>query len=404
MTPREFALDVVHKLQEAGFQALWAGGCVRDQIVGHEPKDYDVATDAKPDEVRNVFGNKRTLPIGASFGVITVLGPKSAEPIEVATFRSDSVYSDGRRPDSIEFTDARQDALRRDFTINGMFYDPITDQVLDYVGGEADLAAKMIRAIGDPHERIREDKLRMLRGIRFASTFDFELEPGTLLAIQAHATEISVVSGERIGAEMRRMLGSPRRATATRLLQESHLLAEIIPDGLSLVADHEEWQRTVARLDRLDGNFESAATILLEPIIEQKGIDVISNRWKLSNRECKSISWISRHWRQLEKADRLPWSEVQPLLVHRDGSSGLAVAAAYRETPSAGVDYCRQRIAWPIEKLDPKPFLDGGDLIKLGIANGPLFKRILDSVRTAQLDGKIDSVDEAKAIAKGLAD
>ena len=200
-TPRQFAREITAKLQEAGYQALWAGGCVRDQMLGKEPKDYDVATSARPEQVRELFGHKRTLPIGASFGVITVLGPKSAGQIEVATFRRDADYSDGRRPDAVEFTDAREDALRRDFTINGMFYDPVHDRVEDYVGGVEDLKKKVIRAIGNPHERIYEDKLRMLRAVRFSSTYGFEIDPATLDAIRQHAHEIKIVSGERIGAE-----------------------------------------------------------------------------------------------------------------------------------------------------------------------------------------------------------
>ena len=206
MNSREFAIQVVSTLQSAGHEALFAGGCVRDRLVGRTPKDFDVATSAVPETVREIFGKKKTLAIGASFGVITVIGPKGADPIEIATFRRDGGYSDGRRPDGVEYTDAREDALRRDFTINGMFFDPIKEEVIDYVGGKADLEAKQIRAIGDPNQRIEEDKLRMLRGVRFASTFGFELEPVTLKAIQEHAKEIDVVSGERIGAEMRRML------------------------------------------------------------------------------------------------------------------------------------------------------------------------------------------------------
>ena len=218
MTPRAFSVEVVEKLQSVGFEALWAGGCVRDQILGIQPQDYDVATNATPDQIRGLFGKNKTLAIGAAFGVITVLGPKTAGQVEVATFRKDGGYSDGRRPDSVEFTDAKEDALRRDFTINGMFIDPTTDQLIDYVNGEDDLSKRIIRAIGTPEDRIQEDKLRMLRAVRFAATYEFEIEPATMLAIQNAATDISVVSGERIGTEMRRMLAHPNRATAISLL------------------------------------------------------------------------------------------------------------------------------------------------------------------------------------------
>ncbi len=160
---REFAIDVVRRLREHAYEAYWAGGCVRDQLLGKPPKDFDVATSAKPDEIRQVFGPRRTIAIGAAFGVITVVGPRSAGQIEVATFRQDASYSDGRHPDSVQFSTPAADAERRDFTINGMFYDPVDDRVIDFVGGRDDLARQIIRAIGDPPARFAEDKLRLLR-------------------------------------------------------------------------------------------------------------------------------------------------------------------------------------------------------------------------------------------------
>ena len=396
MTSREFAIQVVKQLQAAGYQALWAGGCVRDQMIGKTPKDYDVATNATPEQVRDVFGHKKTLAIGAAFGVITVMGPKSAEPIEVATFRRDTGYSDGRRPDAIEFTDAREDAIRRDFTINGMFFDPIKEQVLDYVGGQEDLAARQIRAIGSPHERIDEDKLRMLRGVRFASTFGFELESETLAAIQQHAHEIDVVSGERIGAEMRRMLGGPNRAIVARLMRESGLLAQVLPDGQTLYADEGQWSDTINRLNRLSANnFVCSAVVLLEPIVAMHGIEVIFQRWKLSSDERKSIDWICKNWRTLEQADELSWSQVQPILLKDDSAGALDVAQANHSGKSNGVEFCRKRLTWESEKLNPKPLLDGAALIKMGVQPGPQFKMILNAVRAGQLDGEINSVEAA---------
>src|SRR5437868_9785761 len=177
---REFAVEVVQRLRDSGHQALWAGGCVRDQLMAQMPKDYDVATDALPDRIREVFGKRRTLPIGAAFGVITVLGPKGAGQIDVATFRRDAGYSDGRHPDAVSFSDAEHDAQRRDFTINGLFLDPLEDRVIDFVGGQADIERRVIRSIGDPLARIAEDKLRMLRAVRFAARLDFAIEAATL--------------------------------------------------------------------------------------------------------------------------------------------------------------------------------------------------------------------------------
>src|SRR2546421_9642884 len=199
MTERDFAIEVVQRLRDAGYQALWAGGCVRDELLGLVPKDYDVATDARPEEVRRRF--RRTLAVGMSFGVIEVLGPRTeAGPlvVQVATFRSDVSYSDGRHPDAVVFSSAREDALRRDFTINGMFFDPLDNQLIDYVGGQDDLRAKVLRAIGDPTARFAEDKLRLLRAVRFATRFELTVEPATETAIRAMAPAITVVSAERI--------------------------------------------------------------------------------------------------------------------------------------------------------------------------------------------------------------
>src|SRR6185436_14620848 len=190
---REFAVEVVRRLRDSGHQALWAGGCVRDQLMGQTPKDYDVATDAVPDRIRETFGKRRTLPIGAAFGVITALGPRGAGQIDVATFRRDAAYSDGRHPDAVTFSDAEHDAQRRDFTINGLFYDPLIGQVTDFVGGQEDLNRRVIRAIGDPLARIAEDKLRMLRAVRFAARFNFLLEEQTLAAIRQQAHELIIV-------------------------------------------------------------------------------------------------------------------------------------------------------------------------------------------------------------------
>ena len=239
---RDFALEIVQQLRAAGFEALWAGGCVRDQLLGIEPKDYDVATSATPDEIRDLFGRRRTLAIGASFGVITVLGPRAAGQIEVATFRTDAAYSDGRHPDSVTFTTAENDAARRDFTINGLFFDPVAGEVVDYVGGRDDLERKIIRAIGDPAARIAEDKLRMLRAVRFAATFDFTIDPQTLAAIQHSAAEVTTVSPERIGMEIRRMLVDKSRVVALDLLRDTNLLTHVLPEVAQL--EPPAWQDT----------------------------------------------------------------------------------------------------------------------------------------------------------------
>jgi tRNA nucleotidyltransferase/poly(A) polymerase len=401
MTPREFALNITRKLQTAGYQALWAGGCVRDQLLGRQPKDYDIATNARPEQVRKLFGHQRTLAIGASFGVITVLGPKSAGPIEVATFRRDAGYSDGRRPDSVEFTDAREDARRRDFTINGVFFDPVTGEYQDYVGGRDDLQNKIVRAIGNPHERIDEDKLRMLRAIRFAATFEFELDPDTLAAIQQHAREIKIVSGERIGAEMRRMLAHPRRATAARLLRESGLLAQILIDGEQIYESEQKWNLILQALERLScHDFVCGCAILVSHWQQSQTMGTLAGQWKLSNDEKNSIGWILEHLGTFVIADRLPWSAIQPLLIHPDAQRCIDVEEALIFATRSihglgGLGFCRERMSWPIEKLNPPPFINGNDLKQLGVKDGRRFGRILQAIRDEQLDEKIKTRDEA---------
>jgi poly(A) polymerase len=419
MPPQQFAISVVEKLQHAGFEALWAGGCVRDLLLDRPPQDYDVATNARPEQIRELFGQRRTLAIGAAFGVITVLspksGPQSAGQVEVATFRRDGGYSDGRRPDSVEFSDAQEDAIRRDFTINGMFYDPLSKTVMDYVGGETDLAAGLIRAIGNPHERIEEDKLRMLRGIRFAATFDFEIEPETWAAIKKHASEIGVVSPERIGAEVTRMLTDKNRASAARRLLESGLLNEILPSGSKGWRSTDSWSEVnwelrFAELERLKTHdLEPAIYLLLRDYWDgdstdnQPTIEVLAKQlqgaWRLKNDGRDRIVWIGNHWQTLLVAESRPWSRIQPLLV--SGSAGLALDTATAITgTSPGIAYCRERLAWPAEELDPPPLIDGQDLIKLKIYPGPQFKHLLAAVRDRQLDGELATAAAAVEFVK----
>jgi poly(A) polymerase len=258
---RQFAVDVVRRLREAGFVAYWAGGCVRDQLLGRAPKDYDVATDATPPQIREVFGRRCTLAIGAAFGVITVLGPKQAGQIEVATFRRDAPYSDGRHPDSVTFSTAEEDASRRDFTVNGLFYDPIREQVIDFVGGREDLAQRVIRAIGNPRDRFGEDRLRMLRAVRFTATFGFALDADTLAAVREMAGEITMVSPERIAMEMRQMLAAPGRGTAVRLLVETGLAEAILPEAMAAFEPRDGACAVARRASRLARRRASPAVV-----------------------------------------------------------------------------------------------------------------------------------------------
>ena len=410
-TDREFAAEVTQKLQSAGFTALFAGGCVRDDLLGKTPKDYDVATDATPEQVRELFGFKRTLAIGEAFGVITVLGPRSVSPIEVATFRRDGGYSDGRRPDSVEFTDAREDALRRDFTINGMFFDPVTQKVIDYVGGQADLELRQIRAIGNAEERIEEDKLRMLRGIRFAATYDFSIEEKTMAAIQKRAREIDAVSPERIGGEILRMFIHPNFPRAFELLIKSSLWCEVLPH--ELVGEIKSVPQRREELNRLKisttNSIPAAAVIviLLRHALEKRLgslkfkqlLNELQNAWKLSNELTKSVGWIVDAMPILKTADQRKWSEVQPWLIHADAVVALDVIEAVgddrEDSRLAGVAFARTKLQLPKNELNPAPFVTGRDLIEMGISPGPQFKTILQTIRDGQLDDEISSREEA---------
>ena len=396
MTPRQLAIEVTSKLQTAGFQALWAGGCVRDSLLNAAPKDFDVATSATPDEVQQLFGLKKTLSISKSFGVITFIGPKSAGNIEIATFRRDGDYSDGRRPDSVEFTDAKEDALRRDFTINGMFYDPVSEEVIDYVCGEADIERKLIRAIGDADQRIEEDRLRMLRGVRFAATYGFEIEAATIEAIQNRAADIGSVSPERIGTELRRMLAHPEKARALRLLIESNLWEQVLPPKFRTACD---WNEKVSLLEKLDADFPTTLAAIIRKTEIVTGD--LQDAWRLTNEEVVRTDWILENEKQLSIARNLKWSELQPLLISSHSAATLDLLDAWvdsgqgSEDVRASVLLCREKLDLDQAELDPQPFVDGKDLKELGLNPGPHFKTILDNVRKMQLDGQILTREDA---------
>ena len=316
------AQRIIEQLRSAGFVAYLAGGCVRDALLGKRPKDYDVATDATPDAIREVFGKSRTLAFGASFGVIGVLPPRGpnqprrADPTEVATFRSDGDYSDGRRPDSVHFGDARHDALRRDFTINGLFYDPIDDAVIDFVDGQQDLEAKILRTIGDPVARFGEDKLRMLRAVRFASTLGFEMDAATHAATVRHAADITIVSHERVGAEMRRILAHRRAAEGLHHLSHCGLADFVLPELKD--ANVETFAAQMSTINE-PYHFPTALALLLNSLSDQSGsLTAIAARWRLSNDEVRQVNAAVRNWRLIAEADQLPWARVQPVLIDRD--------------------------------------------------------------------------------------
>lgn len=425
---RGFATEVVARLRDAGFEALWAGGCVRDLILGHDPADFDVATAATPEQVMGLF--RRTVPVGVSFGVVRVLGPPGAGEVEVATFRSDGAYVDGRRPETVHFGDARHDAERRDFTINGMFYDPIGGEVIDYVGGRADLDAGILRAIGDPSDRFGEDKLRLLRAVRFAARFGLAIEPKTWSALVAMADTVTVVAVERIAYELRRMLVHPTRSSALDMAMDAGLLAAVMPpvarmkglfQGKPVQPDGDLWDHTKLVLDFLpiDPDFTLAFAALLHDVgkpatfaiqdgrmtfhnHEQVGrsiADRLARDLKLANAERERIDWLVEYHQYLGQATQLREAKLKRILAAPGIEDLLALhrADALASTGDASqVDYCEAYLRdQPTGPINPPPLLSGHDLARHGLRPGPRFKTILDQVYEAQLERAVHSKKDA---------
>jgi len=431
---RAFAVEVVDRLRSAGYHALWAGGCVRDELLGKLPSDFDVATSATPDQVQALFGPRRTIPVGASFGVVSVLGPHDAGQLDVATFRSDAGYSDGRHPDSVTFSNAEHDAQRRDFTINGLFFDPLAEEVIDYVGGLEDLRKGVIRAIGDPQARIAEDKLRMLRAVRFSANLGFSLDAETLAAVQQNAHELVIVAAERIAAEMRKMLTHPNRVRAIRLLQLSGLVSVVFPELEALHAGEEfgadeakdaiaspvpiddavrssPWKRTLAVLGRLHHpSFPAALAALLHEISRDclqaaRIAGQVAERLKLTTDERERAQHALRHEAEIRRARSLPWPRIQRLLIAHGVDDVLTLAAAVAEVAGESPDdiaFCRHKLVQPPAILNPPPLLNGDDLIAMQIPRGPIFRLLLDAARDAQLEEKITSPEQARELARAL--
>ncbi|MSQ94387.1 MAG: CCA tRNA nucleotidyltransferase [Gemmataceae bacterium] len=435
MTEREFAISVVKLLQDAGHQALWAGGCVRDELLGLTPKDYDVASNAVPEAVQNLF--RRTIAIGATFGVVEVLGPRENGnnlKVQVATFRTDGGYSDGRRPDQVVFASAREDALRRDFTVNGMFFDPIKGELHDFVGGQNDLHARILRAIGDPAVRFQEDKLRLLRAVRIATRFELAIEPQTQTAIQAMASQLPVVSAERIAEELRQLLVHSRRVRGLNLLMDLGLAEPVLPEivpmkGLPDKPTGDLWDHVMRVLDLIgpDASFPLAMATLLHDIgkpptanrtadrytfyhhehVGARMADEIALRLKLSNAERERIVWLVEKHQYLADAKKMRPSKLKVILSDPGIHELLALHRADAlATPKSieHVEYCEQLLhQWSPQDLNPPPLVTGHDLMQTGIQPGPRYKELLDAVREAQLDGTIKTREEGLELVRRLA-
>ncbi len=435
---KDFAISILQTLRQRGFQAYLVGGCVRDLLLGREPKDYDVATNATPEQVMGIF--PETYAVGAQFGVVLVPAPDrdvtdtggdASRCIEVATFRSDIGYSDGRHPDEVRFSgDPREDVARRDFTINGMLLDPLGAQppgeVLDYVGGRKDLEAGIIRAIGDPERRFGEDKLRMLRAVRFAARFDYAIEPATFAAMQKLAEQIAVVSHERVRDELTRMLAEGHARRAFLLLDAGGLLKHVLPEisamkGVAQPAEfHPEgdvFVHTLLLLDNLPTpcpltlgwgallhDVGKPPTFRVAPDrirfdshveVGVKMAEEICRRLRFSNDDTEQIlALVDNHMRfghvarmkesTLKKFLRMPAFD-EHLALHR-----ADCLASHRNLST--YEFIRQKRAEiPPEKMRPSPLVTGDDLIAVGHIPGPRFREILSAVEDAQLEGRLPS-------------
>jgi poly(A) polymerase len=428
---RERAISIVRTLRDAGHEAYFAGGSVRDRLLGIDPVDYDVATSARPEQIEELFEN--TIAVGRRFGILVV--PIDGSQVEVATFRIDGPYYDGRHPSSVTFADAEADARRRDFTINAMFEDPIDDSVIDLVGGRDDLAAGLVRAVGNPAERFSEDRLRMIRAVRFAARFGFEIETETFASICAAARRITDVSAERLNDELTKILTEGHARRAFELLDASGLLACLLPElmpmkGCEQTPDfHPEgdvFEHTLRCLDQLQPGCSKTLAwgVLLHDVakpptagvrgdgrptfyghtkIGAQMAEAICRRLRMSNARTEQISFlVEQHLRHCS-APEMKRSTLKRFL-RQEGIDELLELTRIDALGSNGnlesYEFARTKLAElsaETERLRPRPLIDGHDLMALGLEPGPAFREILRDVEDAQLEGTLGTREEALA-------
>jgi len=424
---RQAAERAARELRQRGFQAYFVGGCVRDLLRGVEPKDYDVATDARPEQVLDLFPG--SLAVGVQFGVVGVL--EGDHRVEVATFRNDGLYTDGRRPDAVHYSnDPREDVLRRDFTINGLLLDPLTDEVLDFVEGQRDLERRLIRAIGNPERRFEEDRLRMLRAVRFAASLEYEIEPETFAAIHRLSAKIAGVSAERVRDEVLRILSSGRARRGFELLDASGLLARILPEIAAMKGveqppefhpEGDVWTHTLLMLEALPA--ECSPTLAMGVLLHDVGkpptfrvapdrirfdnhvsvgavmAEEICRRLRLSQEQTAQIVALVEHHLRFRDVPQMRESTLKRFLrlekfeehleLHR-----LDCLSSHRNLDN--YEWVRAKLAeLPAEAIRPKPLVNGDDLIQMGYRPSPQFKEILRAVEDAQLEGQVTSSEEA---------
>jgi len=393
MSNKQAAIEVIERLQQHGFQALLAGGCVRDMLLGRPAKDYDVATNAQPADVMRLF--PRTLKVGAKFGVVIVLIRN--KQVEVATFRAEAEYEDGRHPTRVRFTTPAEDASRRDFTINGMFYDPLAEQVIDYVEGQADLAQRIIRTIGNPEERFGEDYLRMLRAVRFSTRLGFAIESETYAAIGRNAARITRISGERIARELEEILVHPNRARGAAMLFETGL-AQVIFPGF----DGEQARRAVLVLGRLRKTV--GFPLALAAFFSGCSVSFATERCeilKLSNKQARHLEFLLAHRGDLLDS-AMSLAQLKRFLADPHFGDLYELERAIQKAVGSKRDLAqlgrfrrRVRDLGDVE-VKPKAILNGHDLIRLGAVPGPSLGQLTQELYTAQLEGEVTDREQAE--------
>ena len=430
MTPMELtARALVDRLRTAGYLAYFAGGCVRDLVRQQTPKDIDIATDARPEEVQKIF--RRTHAVGAHFGVVVVV--EDDRQFEVATFRSDGAYLDGRHPVAVNYSSPEADARRRDFTINGMFFDPPNDAVIDFVGGREDLAAGIVRAIGDPAQRFAEDRLRLLRAIRFATVLQFEIEPLTWEAIIQAAPGIKEISAERIREELVRIFLSPQRVRGWDLLDASGLMKAVLPELEAMKGceqppqfhpEGDVFRHTRLMLDLLPEkvSLPLVLSVLFHDIgkpptssVDNDGrirfnghdrvgaemTEAIMQRLRFSRAEIDATVEAVRQHMVFKDVPNMRIAKLKRFMARPNFADELELHRVDCASSHGMLDnYAflqRKQTEFASEPIIPPPLVRGDDLIALGMKPGPRFREILDAVETQQLEGELSDRDEALA-------
>jgi poly(A) polymerase len=435
VTARDAALSLASQLTGAGHTAYFAGGCVRDRLLGKEPKDYDIATSATPAQVLKLFPGSNE--VGAHFGVIIVkLG---GHQTEIATFRTDGSYRDGRRPETVTFSTPQEDAQRRDFTVNGLFEDPATGEVIDYVGGQADLQAHVLRAIGEPGDRFGEDALRLMRAVRFATVLGFVIESETWSAIQSHAAGLLQISPERIRDEFSRIITAPRRAEGLDLLVSSGLIQHFLPEVLPLIGCEQppQWHpegdvyvhtRIMLGMIAPDAPLDLCLAVLLhdiakpptftyDPIDERIRFnghdalgatmaDEILRRLRYPNEIVEAVAFIVSRHMQFMNVQQMRTAKLKRFMAEPTFPRELELHRVDCASSNGFTDNLEYLIAkgeeFAAEPLIPEPLVTGRDLIAMGQPPGPRFKELLEAVQTEQLEGRLTEREVALEWVRGI--